>query len=100
MAYGGFKDLLKRTTYDKLLQYKVGNVEKNPKYNGYQRGLAQILLFKIFIKKSKDTTHRGAAIAFDSVPHSPFILYSPFKVNIWGNDFAYMQFISKSNKQV
>ena len=33
MAYGGFKDLNRRT--DKLLPYKAFNIAKNPKYDGY-----------------------------------------------------------------
>ena len=34
------------------------------------------MLFKIFIKKSKDTTHRGAAVAFDSVHiHNSFCIH-------------------------
>ena len=66
MAYGGFKDLLKATASDKFLHDKAVNIEKNSKYNGYQRGLAP-MAFKIFIKKSSNTTHRGTGIAFDAV---------------------------------
>ena len=31
MAYGGFKDLAKRTTSDKVLREKTFNIAKNPK---------------------------------------------------------------------
>ena len=31
MAYGGFKDLAKRTTSDKVLRDKTFNITKNPK---------------------------------------------------------------------
>ena len=31
MAYGGFKDLAKRTTFDKVLREKTFNIAKNPK---------------------------------------------------------------------
>ena len=40
MAYGDFKDLAKRTAADKVLKNKAFNIAKNPKYDGYQRGLA------------------------------------------------------------
>ena len=40
MAYGDFKDLAKITASDKVLRDKAFNITKNPKYDGYQRGLA------------------------------------------------------------
>ena len=52
MAYGGFKDLAKRTASDKVLRDKAFNIAKNPKYDGYQRGLAS-MVYKFFDKKSK-----------------------------------------------
>ena len=42
MAYGDFKDLAKRTAADKVLRDKAFNIAKDPKYDGYQRGLAFI----------------------------------------------------------
>ena len=50
MAYGDFKDLLSRTAYGKLLRDKTLNIAKNPKYDGYQRGLAS-MVYKFFDKK-------------------------------------------------
>ena len=47
MAYGDFKDLTRRTAYDKILRDKAFNVAKNPKYDGYQKGLASIA-YKFF----------------------------------------------------
>ena len=52
MAYGDFKDLAKRTASDKALRDKAFNIAKNPKYDGYQRGLAS-MVYKFFDKKSK-----------------------------------------------
>ena len=49
MAYRGFKYLTRRTASDKILRDKAFNIAKNPKYDGYQRGLASIV-FKIFVK--------------------------------------------------
>ena len=40
MAYGDFKDLNRRTFADKVLCDKAFNIAKDPKYGGYQRGLA------------------------------------------------------------
>ena len=44
MTYEDFKDLAKRTTFDKILCNKVFNIEtkanKNPKCDGYKRGFA------------------------------------------------------------
>ena len=37
MAYGGFKDLARRTAFDKVLRNKAFNFAKNPKYDKYQR---------------------------------------------------------------
>ena len=33
MAYGDFKDLPRRTAFDKILQDKAFNIAKNPKYD-------------------------------------------------------------------
>ena len=52
MAYRDFKDLEKRTASDKVLRDKAFNIAKNPKYDGYQRGLAS-MVYQFFDKKSK-----------------------------------------------
>ena len=52
MAYGDFKDLKKRTVADKVLRDKAFNIAKDPKYDGYQRGLAS-MVYKFFDKKTK-----------------------------------------------
>ena len=43
MAYGNIKDLAKRTAADKVLGDKAFNIAKDPKYDGYQRGLASMM---------------------------------------------------------
>ena len=50
MANGDFKDLARRTASDKVLRNKAFNIAKNPKYDGYQRGLAS-MVYKFFDKK-------------------------------------------------
>ena len=47
MAYGDFKDLKRRTAPDKILRDKAFYIAKNPKYDGYQRGLAS-MVYKFF----------------------------------------------------
>ena len=98
MAYGDFKDLKKRTAVDKVLRDKAFNIAKDPKYDGYQRGLAS-MVYKCFDKKTKGS---GVILANKSaikyIPqneqlaeelHKPIIrkyekrkVYSAFKDNI------------------
>ena len=102
MAYGGFKDLKRITAADKVLRDKAFNIAKNPKYDGYQRGLAS-MVYKFFDKKTKAS---GATLANKSIPqneqlvaelHKSIIrkfnktkVYSAFKDNIWAADLADM----------
>ena len=106
MAYGDFKVLKRRTAADNVLRDKAFNIAKNPKYDGYQRGLAS-MVYKFFDKKTKDG---GATLANKSMPqnaqlaeelHKPIIrkfknreVYSAFKDNISTADLADMQLIS------
>ena len=50
MACGDFKDLTRRTVFDKILCDKAFNIAKNTKYDGYQLGLAS-MVYKFFDKK-------------------------------------------------
>ena len=61
MAYGDFKDLARRIASDKVLRDKVLNIAKNPKHDGYQRGLAS-MVYKFFDKKSK-----GSGVATNEI---------------------------------
>ena len=110
MTYGDFKDLKRRTAADNVLRDKAFNIAKNPKYDGYQRGLA-FMAYKSFDKMTKGS---GATLANKSIPqneqlaeelHKPIIrkfkkraVYSAFKDNIWAAALADMQLISKFNK--
>ena len=51
MAYGKSKDLIKRTQSDNVLKDKEFKIASNPKYDGYQRGIAS-MVYKFFDKKS------------------------------------------------
>ena len=107
MAYGDFKDLARRTASDKVLRDKAFNIAKNPKYDGYQRGLAS-MVYKFFDKNLKRSCV-SIPLEFNEQLaeelHKPIIrnfkkrtVYSGFKDNIWGADLADMQLISKFNK--
>ena len=107
VAYGDFKDLKRRTASHNILRDKAFNIAKNPKYDGYQRGLAS-MVYKFFDKKSKGG---GVNIQLEfneqlaKELHKPIIrkfkerkVYSGCRDNIWGADLADMQLISKFNK--
>ena len=106
MAYEDFKDLKRRTFSDKVLRDKAFKIDKNTKYNGYQRGLAS-MVYKFFDKKSEGSriVNNKENIQLAEELHKPIIrkfekrkVYSSFRDNIWGADLADMQLISKFNK--
>ena len=49
-AYSDSKDLTKRTITDKNLKNRAFDIAKDPKYDGYQRGLAS-MVYKFFDSK-------------------------------------------------
>ena len=107
-AYSDSKDLTKRTVADKILKNKAFHIAKDPKYDGYQRGLAS-MVYKFFDSKVSGS---GAKLIPQNEPlanelHKPIIrkfekrkVYSTFKDNIWGADLADMQLLSKYNKGI
>ena len=52
MAYVKAKGLVRRTQSDKVLRVKAFKIGSDPKYDGYQRGLAS-MVYTFFDKKSK-----------------------------------------------
>ena len=77
----------------------------NPKYDGYQRGLAR-MVYKFFDKKSTGSGVSSSSILADEL-HKPIIkkfkkrkIYSKFKDNLWGVDLADMQSLSRKNKGI
>ena len=83
------KDLVKRS--DKVLKDKAFKIASNPKYDGYQRGLASIV-YKFFDKKSKAcgianepnyqlANELGKPIIRNFIKRK---VYSFFRDNIWG----------------
>ena len=107
MAYGKSKDLVRRTQSDKVLRDKAFKIASDPKYYGYQRGLASIV-YKFFDKKSSGSgiTNEPNYQLADEL-HKPIVkklkkrkVYSSFRDNICGVDLADMQSLSKYNKGI
>ena len=61
MAYGDFKDLTRRAASDKTLHDKAFNIAKNPKYDGYQRGLAS-MVYNFFDKETSGSSIKNENI--------------------------------------
>ena len=107
-GYSDSKDLTKRTVADKILKNKAFDIAKDPKYDGYQRGLAS-MVYKFFDSKVSGS---GAKFTLQNEQlaeelHKPIIrkfekrkVYSTFKDNIWSADLADMQLLSKYNKGI
>ena len=104
----------------KILKNKAFDIAKDPKYDGYQRGLAS-MVYKFFDSKvtspDKKSVGTGAKHVNTKITpqneqlaeelHKPIIrkfkkrkVYSAFKYNIWGVDLADMQLLSKYNKGI
>ena len=98
----------KRTIADKILKNKAFDIAKDPKYDGYQRGLAS-MVYKFF---DSEVSGSGAKLIPENEQlanelHQPIIrkfekrkVYSTLKDNIWGADLADMQLLSKYNKGI
>ena len=107
MADKDFKDLTRRTAYNKILRNKVFNLAQNLKYYGYQKSLAS-MVYDFFERKTsgsdiKNISNKELAEEL----HKPIIrkvnkrkVHSSFTDNIWGADLANMQLISKFNKGI
>ena len=81
MAYGDFKVFKKRAADDKVLRNKPFNYAKDPKYDGYQRGLAS-MVYKFFDKKTigSGVTMLANKSAIKSIPQNEQLaeeLYKP-----------------------
>ena len=90
-----------------MLRNKAFNIAKNPKYNGYQRGLASMVY--IFIDKRS-----SSGIVKNEIISNKYLaeelnkhiirkfekrkLLSPFTGNIGGTDLSDMHLLSKFNK--
>ena len=110
-AYSDSQDLTKRTVADKSLRNRAFNIAKDPKYDGYQRGLAS-MVYKFFDKKSKGSGVVNTKLTLQNQQlaeelHKPIIrkfekrkVHAAFKDNIWGADLADIQLLSRYNKGI
>ena len=98
---------MRRTQSDKILRDKAFNIASDPKYDGYQRGLAS-MVYKFFDKKSSGSgiINKSNYQLADEL-HKPIIrkfkkrkVYSSFRDNIWGVDLADMQSLNRYNKRI
>ena len=107
MAYGKSKDFARRTQSDKVLRDRAFEIASNPKYDGYQRGLAS-LVYTFFDKISSESSvdpepnyqlanelHRQIIQIFKRKK-----AYSSFRDNITVVDLADMQSLIKYNKGI
>ena len=104
---GNSKDLVKRTLSDKVLRDKAFKIASDPKYDGYQKGLAS-MVYNFFVKKSSggdiiNESNYQLANELHKLITKKFKkrkVYSSFRENIWGVDLADMQSLSKFNKGI
>ena len=112
IAYGKTKDLVKRTQADNVLKDKALKIANDPKYDGYQRGVASVV-YKFFDKKYASLNKSSGS----SIPNEPNYqltnelhktiirkilkrkVYSSFRDNIWSVYLADMQSLSKYSKE-
>ena len=104
-AYADHKDLINRTKSDRVLRDEAYNIASNPKYDGYQRGLASIV-YKFFDEKSMGSGIASSSLLADEL-HKAIIdklnkrkVYSQFKDNIWGVHLADMQSLRRKNEGI
>ena len=125
-AYVKYKDVENRLISDRKVRYSAYDIASNPKYDGYQRGLAS-MVYKFFDLKvalldkkamsgkgnakhtakpsSLERTENNKILAEEL--HKPVIkklnkrkVYSQFRDNIWGVDLTDMQSLSKKKKGI
>ena len=121
-AYAKYKDAENRLVSYHKLRTSAYDIASNPKYDGYQRGLAS-MVYKFFDLKvapldkktmsgegnakhsSLERTGNDKILAEEL--HKPVIkkfnkrkVYSQFRDNIWGVDLADMQSLSKKKIKV
>ena len=112
-AYSDSKDLTKRTVEDNILRNRAFNIAKDPRYDGYQRGLAS-MVYKFVDKKSKGSGVKHVNTKLTPLNqqlakelHKLIIkkfekrkVHAAFKDNIWGAGLTDMQILSIYNKGI
>ena len=107
IAYSKRKGLIKRTKSDNVFKDEAFKIASDPKYDGYQRGLAS-MVHKFFDKRSKRSSISNEPnYQLANELHKPIIrkfkkrkVYSSFRDTISVVDLADMQSLSKYNKGI
>ena len=92
IAYGKSKDLVKRNQSDKVLKNKAFKIVSDPKYDGYQRGLAS-MVYKFFDKKYSSLNKSSGSDIVDALNyqlanelHQPIIRkFNPISTLLFGS---------------
>ena len=101
------KDFVRKTQSDKVLRDKAFNIARDPKQDGYQRGLVSVV-YKFLKKRSSggSSTNESNYQLADEL-HKPIIrkfkktkVYLSFRDNIWGVDLADMQLLCRYKKRI
>ena len=125
-AYAKYKDVENRLISDQKLRNSAYDVASNPKYDGYQKGLAS-MVYEFFDSKvaplDKNTmsakgnaNHTAKHSSLERTENNKILaeelyksvikkinkrnVYLQFKDNIWGVDLADMQSLSRKNKGI
>ena len=107
MAYGKSKDFARRTQSDKVLRDRAFEIASNPKYDGYQRGLASMVCTFFDKISSESSVDPEPNYQLANELHRQIIqifkrkkAYSSFRDNITVVDLADMQSLIKYNKGI
>ena len=105
-AYSDSKDLAKRAVSDTVLKDRACEIAVNPKYDGYQKGLAS-MVYKVFDKKTRSEAKTSVNEELAQELHKPIIkkskrrrVYPGFENNIWAADLSEMGSFSPTNRRV
>ena len=103
-AYSDSKYLAEGTISDKVLKGRANEIAKDPKEDGYQTALAN-MVYKLFDKKTESGTSVNEELAAELHKCVPKkfkrrIVYPRFKDNIWAADLAEMGSLFSKNRNV
>ena len=109
MAYEDFKKLTRRAASNKIMHDKAFNIAKNPKPDGYQKGLSS-MIYKFLDKEAFDGAIKNKNMSSKESTkklHKPVITkfieikeHSSFIDNTWGGDLAHLQWITIFDKGI
>ena len=98
------KDLPKKAATNKVVRDKAFKIVKNPKCDGYQRGIAS-MVYKVSGQMSAGTfANKETRISFKNhqmrITQDNYWVYSYLRNNIWGADLADTALLSKYDQWI